>query len=210
MTDRPLPAAVEIERQVLACLLVYPDTWTVAREWITGPEAFHDSMHRSIYAQAEAIAREVPDADGTYISAALSDSGHEDAADAVTRILATWTSETQIETLLADLRAYQERRAIMQTCMDGWARAGEDDPGTLRDELVAKLQDIEATGLVRVPDMAHVAGRLMAHVQMQRQSPTAGISWGLDGLDDALLQPGSYSVIAARPGQGKTAFASPP
>lgn len=129
-------------------------------------------------------------------------------------ISGTVASSAHIEEHVLLLSQFYLRRSIREILLANDRRAA-DVTEDVADVLVDTLRQLEALaeGVPAVNDlreMPEVLEKVMASLRkrMENKGTLTGIDTGTAGLNELILgwQPGTMNVIAARPGQGKTAY----
>lgn len=215
--ERALPYDERAEQGVLAGLLVDPSAIVRLLGWLQ-PEDFFRQMHREVYrAMTDCAARGEP-TDFVLVCAAL----------AQRRVLDRIGGEAALAALLpleysaAHVEQYAhrvERAAIARRLIEASgvvARAAYD--GWEADDLAAAVDRAEAAVLAvdqRRRGAAFTATAALMADYFDRLSLVArgevpsGVATGFADLDRVTggLQPGELTILAARPGQGKSALA---
>ncbi len=199
------------ERAVLASILFHPDAILTARDQIT-PDVFRSPEHRDIYTAMVACAGDRHAPDIINVSAELERHDRHDAAsllaDLLTEPVTTAWFESYLDTLIRDARA----ESVVAAC----ARIIEEvrcerhvDPHALIQRV---LNDLPTLGANTGPQsFAAIAEQVSARLDQQRDGvwderlTTTGFPT-LDKLLGGGFRPGELTVLAGRPGMGKTAL----
>lgn len=217
---RELPNNVEAEQALLGAILLAPGALAAVSGWLA-PEYFYLPVHGRIYAAATALAER----GGVVNAVTLAHHFREDddlsevggagylatlAGSAVTVINAPHYGR-----LILDLAAKRRVIDVANQAIDQtFAASPETDPAALAADAIAGLDgclDMLASGDRRATSLAAAMDRSLARTEdaVRAGSHITGVTSGLRDLDDLTggLHAGELTVLAARPGMGKTALA---
>lgn len=215
--NRVQPHDLQVERAVLGAVLV--DNALLASVMIRlSPDAFYRRAHRSIYEAMLSLNSSGEPIDVLTVSAqlTLSGSGLDEAGG-----MAYLSGLTDGVPRSANIESYAKRvtelaslRQLIRTSSDMMASAyDQDEPSqeildAAASKVLALAQGRHAGSLV---PMSEIEPLLMPIIERHAASDPAaiGVGTGFGQLDRLLwgLKPGQLVIVAARPGQGKTAFA---
>lgn len=214
---RMIPASADAEQGVLSCLVLSPVEvagWLQERR--IGTAHFHIPAHATVFTVAMKIVADGGALDFITLTDALRGGDKLDRVGGAGFISSLWTylaTATNLSYYLDILCRCHMRRRMIAVCGMVAARSfddGEDVPALL-DEAEREVLGIRSTHDTAsvVPIRQTVIEAVGAIEKMyESRGQVTGIPTGLSGVDDILngLQP-EFIVIAARPSQGKTAFA---
>lgn len=222
MTDRVLPPALphslDAERTLLGALLLEPDR-AVEVAAIVRAEDFYDPVHRSVYAAIRRLTETRRVADHVTVAEELKTERVLDHLGGLVFLMElcnavpTASHATHYAEIVRD-KALHRQLAGAASRMQQWAV----------DESVSATEALERSEQALLAVTRHVAGVKPQHIAdagaesyeryarlyADRDSGAlAGLATGFPALDQLLtgLQPGSLTVIAARPSVGKSSFA---
>lgn len=210
--DRPLPQNPHLERCVLSCLLQGGAGVVEAiKDLLPNIEVFHTPANRRIFKVIAAMP-DVKAIDLVSVAAALEKSGDIEAVggdEYLAALLSEVPTSANFDTYVAELLAIFQRR---QTIQAGYnlAMATEDgfeDTPEILTQAEANIAKIRELTGQRIPTMQEIHRELADNIVSAGNGGLSAIPWGIDGMERVLLLPGSVVVLAARPGQGKTALA---
>ncbi|HUY42274.1 MAG TPA: replicative DNA helicase [Acidimicrobiales bacterium] len=214
VSGRVPPSAIEAEESLIGAMLLSPEAVLVAYENVQA-EDFYRPLHGQIYGAIIALTHASEPVDYVTVQAKLQERGAAAVELSVLSALQLNTPSTANAQYYAEIvrEKAQQRRLI--------AAAGEivDDAYQATDDVMALIDDAErkinAIGDNRKIDSVSPLHRLLlaeADILEQRgetRGQLNGLETGYKSLDAILqgLQPSSMTIIGARPGTGKTAFA---
>lgn len=215
--ERTLPQNVEAERAVLGAMIIDPSILEELFASGLKAEAFYRPSHQKIFsAISDLYAKNIP-VDQISLTDRLNAKGELEAVGGDTYILdlvtdafstANWRHHASIVKRTALLRAIIS--AGTQIAALGYEDS--DDADAVVEEAEHLLFDVTdqkiTTGFVKVRDLMYESFDTMTKLS-QNKSHIIGVSTGFTDLDKKLagLRGGSLTVLAARPGVGKTSFA---
>lgn len=216
--DRLPPHSIEAEAGVLGCLLLDADA-AIPECSVISPESMYDLRHRQIFTAMLAMHDARIPIDTLTLSEWLQDSGKLDAVGGLAYLqeLPDKTPTPFHAQAYAKIVAEKARlRTIIQAASNIVSRAydvGEDDIEDAIDEAEQAIHRLgDTAGLTKPPPaMRDLIGRALDTIEHYHvnQGILSGLSTGFSDLDKLTcgLHPSEMIVIAARPGQGKTAIA---
>ena len=215
------PHSIEAEQSVLGGLLLDNAAFDRIAD-VIGEADFYRDEHRRIYRQIQKLLERNKPVDVVTVAESLdlSGEGGETGGLAYLGELAANTPSA------ANIKRYaeivRERAVLRQLVTAGDEIAGSAlnplgrDPKQLLDEAEAKVFAIaeggfrHQSGFVHInPLLTQVVERIQELHDRDNPSDITGVPTGYHDLDELLLglQPSTLSIVAARPGQGKTSFA---
>lgn len=219
---RPPPHSVEAEQQLLGALLTAGERGrdahaTVAE--IVQADDFYDPVHARIFATIAALAERGEAITGVLVWGRMrDDAGLNEIGGHVylVRLASSAAPILQATDYARHVRNLARWREAVWRAEDLFAdcdRALADGaPGSALDALEGALARLRPTDDKDGPiQIAAAMDKALDHVEQAIASPSKafGVPTGLSALDEKLggLHPGQMIVLAARPGQGKTALA---
>jgi len=208
------PSAIEAEESLIGAMLLSAEAVSVAYETVQ-PEDFYRPLHGQIFSAIIALTNAAEPVDYVTVQAKLQERGAVAVELAVLSALQMNTPSATNAQHYAELvrEKAQQRRliAVAGDIVDQAYGATEDVVGLI-DEAERK---INAIGDARKMDSVSPLQRLLlteADILEERGETRGrinGLETGYKSLDLVLqgLQPSSMTIIGARPGTGKTAFA---
>jgi replicative DNA helicase len=208
------PSALEAEESLIGAMLLSPEAVSVAYETVS-PEDFYRPMHGQIFSAIIALANASEPVDYVTVQAKLQEHGAMAVELAVLSSLQMNTPSAANAQHYAELvrdKAQQRRLiAVAGEIVDEAYLATDDVVGLIDDaerkiNLIADQRSIDSvsplhTLLLNEADILETRGETRGQLN--------GLETGYRSLDQIVqgLQPGSMTIIGARPGTGKTAFA---
>jgi len=208
------PSAIEAEESLIGAMLLSPEAVSVAYETLQ-PEDFYRPLHGQIFSAIIALANAGEPVDYVTVQAKLQERGAVAIELAVLSALQMNTPSASNAQHYAEIvrdKAQQRRLIAVGGEIVDDAYASTDDVVGLIDEAERKINQI---GDDRKIDSVSPLQRLLlseADILEERGETRGqfnGLETGYRSLDLILqgLQPSSMTIIGARPGTGKTAFA---
>jgi replicative DNA helicase len=208
------PSAIEAEESLIGAMLLSPEAVSVAYETVQA-EDFYRPLHGQIFASIIALANAGEPVDYVTVQAKLQERGAVAVELAVLSSLQMNTPSASNAQHYAELvrEKAQQRRliAIAGEIVDDAYVATEDVVGLI-DEAERKINAIGDAG--RTDSVSPLQRLLLSEADILEQRGETrgrinGLETGYKSLDLILqgLQPSSMTIVGARPGTGKTAFA---
>lgn len=214
-----MPSAPEIEKSVLGLALLTPDVVSEKLQAAGGgADSFYIPAHRKIWEHLCRLRDDGSTIDAKLIFQSLEDSGELESVGGKAGLVAI-LGEAGIDCALdAYIQKLIEKQKERQLYMGALSLHALATGGASYGELAAKIGELSesAAGAMRERGKIHslqdtVKGVLdRLQTQMKAGSHIEGVRTGFPALDDALgglLAGGGYYLLAARPGEGKTAIA---
>lgn len=217
---RAPPHDLEKEAGIIGAMICFPETIDLAASLGVVPEDFYSESHRRIF---EAI-REVVAAgialDMPALGTRLRDSGRIEQVGGSAYLFqlfdATCTPTTFAQ-YVADVKARSRLRALAREMQVRLAEIYTCDPGAdvraFADQIATGTMTNVAAIATDTAKGSHWKSFRDATVDFFQMARERGgeppPSWGIHGMDAVLggLHPGDLTIVAARPGAGKTALA---
>jgi replicative DNA helicase len=208
------PSAIEAEESLIGAMLLSPEAVSIAYETVQ-PEDFYRPLHGQIFSAIIALANAGEPVDYVTVQAKLQERGAVAIELAVLSALQMNTPSAANALHYADLvrEKAQQRRLISVAggIVDDAYVATEDVVGLI-DEAERKINAIGDAG--RVDSVSPLQRLLLTEADIleergETRGRINGLETGYKSLDLILqgLQPSSMTIVGARPGTGKTAFA---
>lgn len=209
----PVYGLTDVEQAVLgACLLdskALPNVRTILAD-----KVFFSERHRLIYAAMCRLADEAKPVDKLTVMQCLSDAGTLTLAGgpyALAQLTSRVASAANVEYHAALLAEEWMRAQLHYWCTSVAAKPRINDPIDVATRLMAACQDVLSKLLSgRAANKAEQIEEAKRLIELLHSSASTAISTGLPSIDQVLgggLHAGELTVIGARPGVGKTAFA---
>ena len=208
------PSALEAEESLIGAMLLSPEAVSIAYESVTADD-FYRPLHGQIFNAIVALTNAAEPVDYVTVQAKLQEHGAIGVELSLLSSLQLNTPSAANAQHYADLvrEKAQQRRLITVAggIVDEAYQPTDDVPGLIDDA----ERKINAIGDERKMDSVSPLQRLLlteADILEQRGETRGqfnGLETGYKSLDGILqgLQPTSMSIVGARPGTGKTAFA---
>ncbi len=208
------PSAIEAEESLIGAMLLSPEAVSVAYETVQA-EDFYRPLHGQIFASIIALANAGEPVDYVTVQAKLQERGAVAVELALLSSLQMNTPSASNAQHYAELvrEKAQQRRliAVAGEIVDDAYVATEDVVGLI-DEAERKINAIGDAG--RTDSVSPLQRLLLSEADILEQRGETrgrinGLETGYKSLDLILqgLQPSSMTIVGARPGTGKTAFA---
>ncbi len=210
------PHDEEAERAIVGALMIQADALGEVAQ-VLRPDQYYSEAHRRIFEAMLALSDEGQPIDVVQVGSRLKATERLKQVGGMpylTEILGEAPALNR-ESLLAyagSVRERWQRRETIAACQKLAAEGYHGDVST--DALVARMGDIaeslsSGSSVDRLRRIADAARRFYDRsVEASKRKACAGLSTGLRALDEALggLHDGELTVIAARPGMGKSAL----
>ena len=210
------------EQQLLGACLVWPDAVDLAAS-ILEPEHFFEPVHAQIFEWLRDMRSRGQRTSAPLLIAQLGQLGHLDILGLplsvfVARLCTEATTGVNVPDFAKVVRDWWERRQMQAVLESGLELIKcapiEVLPAEIRNETIERLDAIssnqipQTTRAVTIGDAAREAMTNLSDT-IQRNGQLAGITFGLSDLDRRTsgMQRSEVSILAARPGMGKTAVA---
>lgn len=217
MIDRPMPQSPDAERAALSCILQEPSEWLEEAIGLLPDDSMHLPAHRRLMAVLRDLRGhlEPGQIDLMAVIDALDRKGELETVGGVEYVtqlsmeVATTANANTYFRLVAD--AYSLRQLI-STCA-GLIECAYDQPSDVTDLLADATRQLDEVSMGHtgdhLPTVPDVIGNLIDHQRRALSGELINVPWYIsDHLDRHLvLRPGTFTVIGARPGSGKTALA---
>jgi replicative DNA helicase len=211
-----LPSTPDAEKAVLSCALQWGDCLDKVATHPSGSDLFYTPAHREIWGAMMGLQRTGQHIDLVTLSGALRESGRLDAVGGAAMLSELLSDVPSPKMLPAYLKAAQEatkRRRMALEChslaADACDTSNDIDEVIQRgDTAIQKL--MRSATVARSRSWSEVMGTTICQIEEARRAggKIPGISTGFPELDEATngYQAGQLWVLAARPGQGKSAL----
>jgi len=208
------PSVIEAEESLIGAMLLSAEAVSVAYETVQ-PEDFYRPLHGQIFSAIVSLANAGEPVDYVTVQAKLQERGAVAIELAVLSALQMNTPSATNAQHYADLvrqKAQQRRLISVAGEIVDEAYAATDDVVGLIDEAERKINAIADAG--RIDSVSPLQRLLLSEADIleergETRGRINGLETGYKSLDLVLqgLQPSSMTIIGARPGTGKTAFA---
>ncbi len=208
------PSALEAEESLIGAMLLSSEAVSVAYETVA-PEDFYRPLHGQIFSAIIALANASEPVDYVTVQAKLQEHGAVAVELAVLSSLQMNTPSAANAQHYAELvrdKAQQRRLIAVAGEIVDEAYQATDDVVGLIDDAERKINQIADDRAVDSVSPLHTLLLNEADILESRgetRGQLNGLETGYRGLDQIVqgLQPGSMTIIGARPGTGKTALA---
>ena len=208
------PSVIEAEESLIGAMLLSQEAVSVAYETVQ-PEDFYRPLHGQIFSAIIALANAGEPVDYVTVQAKLQERGAVAIELAVLSALQMNTPSAANAQHYADLvhqKAQQRRLIAVAGEIVDEAYVATDDVVGLIDDAERKINAIGDAG--RVDSVSPLQRLLLSEADIleergETRGRINGLETGYKSLDLILqgLQPSSMTIVGARPGTGKTAFA---
>jgi len=216
------PQATDIEDSVLGCLMMYPDTVDSAIDELNDSDIFYKTENRLIFIALRELYAKTGSGKGIDIKTIceqLNKKGKlDDAGGAyyVSSLTSTVTTSLHFEMHIKILKEKYMSRRLIGICSQSMSASFNQEKDIFdllsdTENAIAKVSETEIAKDTQKIDS--VFGQSLKNIEQKVKDRRDGISsdvnFGFRELDVATggLHPGDLTIIAARPGMGKTAFA---
>ncbi len=216
--DRAPPANIELEQALLGAILLNNEAFHRISD-LVGPPHFFEPIHRKIFEVCGDLGRKNRIANPITVKSFLpSDCGIASLTmnEYLARLAAEATTVINAVDYAREIRELASRREMIATaediidgCYGTGATARTIATGGIErlDEIVAVCSGAQVTRF----EIGRAADDAVSRLDDMLQNPgrRTGVSWGLTSLDRVVpsLKPGYLTVLAGRPGMGKTGVA---
>lgn len=208
------PYAEEIERAVLGALMVDPNALNCTIDKVHS-ELFYSNAHKFIFEAILNLYENSSRVDMLTVTEKLRSTGHIDKAGGmlyVSQLATTVTSAAHIDTYVAILAEKYIKRELIHTASEIIRGAYSDkcDPIELLDTAQQTLRDVNNRVYESgAQSLDEVIDENWDFIRGDPKGFNAGILSGFTELDKMTMGflPGTLTVLAARPANGKTTFA---
>lgn len=213
--DRLLDRTIDVERAVIAGILVDPDLLTAAQEHVTGSDFFRVAF-RIVFETCEALARTGKPIDALTVLQAMSpkDTDEVGGAAALARMLDGVPPAMNVGYYARLVRDYSIRRALEWTARHILSQADtpEEDASVIlegAERAIFALRDRTIRADVLTPRKRATDTFQQLETITAARGALRGVPTGLRDLDADLrgLHAGNLIVVGARPSMGKSAIA---
>ena len=204
-----LPQSIESERALIGQIINTETGYEEATKYVTSPEMFYDMKHRRVYNIIQKLVKEGKTVGLVEVCASFTKTDRENYQDMGAYWLSALIEEGLSSRIVTYARIvaenYQKRQLIKQAYeVDKICR----DNNTGYNDVVKKLEHI-TTNLQSLSSAKEFDLRqLITDTQEAVQTPLNLISFGFPSINSLSggMTRGEISVIAGRPGHGKTTF----
>lgn len=219
MNDTPtaptenLPAALEAEAAVLGAALLDPSALDTMLASLRGDD-FYRNAHQRVFEACKRLVAAGQTVDLVTVQAHLSAAGQLDAiggpvalAGLTEATASTYNVDAYVK-LVRD-RAQTRRLMAVSALIRQEALENIEEPARAADRAVSLILDTADNQLGHRPEgVAEVMRRTIEQIEQAKKRTGLEMSTGFRALDALLLglHPGHMTVVAARPGMGKTAL----
>ena len=205
MTDRLPPHNPEAERQILGAIYLDNNALALVRE-IIEPEDFYLLPNRTLYSAMLSIDGPI---DTATLYEQLGDSVSQvGGLEAITRLGDDIATTVHCERHAQIVRDVAVQRRAMWACSEFAKSCYTGTPD--RNQFLSELQDILKYGLTKIDPkpIAKTIGETYMRIVEGEKTPGL-VKTGITKIDQNLggIYPGVVTVVAGRPGMGKTALA---
>ena len=208
------PSALEVEESLIGAMLLSPEAVSVAFETVR-PEDFYRPLHGQIFSAIIALANAGEPVDYVTVQSKLQERGSMTVEVALLSSLQMNTPSAANAQHYAEIvrdKAQQRRLIAVAGDVVDQAYIATDDVVGLIDEAERKINQIGDNR--RIDSVSTIQTLLMSEADIleergETRGQFNGLETGYRSLDLILqgLQPNSMTIVGARPGTGKTAFA---
>jgi replicative DNA helicase len=208
------PSVIEAEESLIGAMLLSPEAVSVAYETVQ-PEDFYRPLHGQIFSSIVALANAGEPVDYVTVQAKLQERGAVAVELAVLSSLQMNTPSAANAQHYAELvrdKAQQRRLISVAGEIVDEAYQSTDDVVGLIDEAERKINQIGDNR--RIDSVSPLHSLLLSEADIlelrgETRGQLNGLETGYRSLDQIVqgLQPSSMTIVGARPGTGKTAFA---
>lgn len=213
LPERAPPQDLAAEQATLGAMLMEREAILRVRDILT-PEDFYSPQHGMLYRRILDLFTANQAVDVVTLQSTLQDHDQLEEVGGLS-YLADLQMGTPTAAMVARyagvVKEKSTRRRLRALGADIMARADRDELAALCEDAATKLYGISSAGQDDFEPLPDVLARVLDQLEEQVDSDrrVVGIPTGIAGLDRTISgwQVGTYNVIAARPGIGKTAFA---
>ncbi len=213
--ERLLPNQVDLERLVIGVVMIHAPAYLDASQIISGSD-FYLGAHRLIWGAIGGLQSAQKPFDLQSVRAELAAAGQLEACGGLAYLANMITGvavATSIRHYAELIREAAVRRAIIQAANEAMTMAYEAEAAPQKvidglQQFILGIPQVGRRGFVPVAEYANAAYQQIDEVSHHRRTVT-GLDTGLRTLNRYTqgLQPGSLSLIAGRPGHGKSSLA---
>jgi replicative DNA helicase len=198
------------ERSVLQSIFCDPEKSIEALETITADD-FHTPKHQKIFRAMLELNSEGEAIESIAVCEKLNN-GKLKLDEYVLGLEADAVTAENVDTHTGVVKRESLKRSIVAACREAVEdiRAGEIDPDEISDGLAVQLSTLTNPQSSNALSVGETIGDTIKGIEERSMiTGCVGVPTGLYSVDKVLggFRPGELSVIAARPGAGKTAFA---
>lgn len=208
------PSAIEAEESLIGAMLLSAEAVSIAAETVEA-EDFYRPLHGQIYSAIVTLAQAGEPVDYVTVQAKLQERGTMSVELSVLSALQMNTPSAANAQHYAEIVREKSRQrrliSVASEIVDDAYQATDDVVGLI-DEAERKINAIGDDR--RIDSVSALRNLLLAEADiLEQRGETRGVFNGLEtgyrSLDQVLqgLQPNSLTIVGARPGTGKTAFA---
>ena len=200
------PQAPELEQAVLGAVMLEASAIAEIGDFMR-PEAFYVHAHQMIWEAVETLYRRRDPIDILTVTATLRANGELDVVGGafyITQLTSKVASASNVQYHARIVLQLFIRREQIRIGNEIMSRAYAEDCDTF-DSLAEASMDLRRLGDLGTPD-----ARPMSEIipeAMDQGGADRGVRFGFHTIDDKIrLEPGTVTIIGARPAMGKTAF----
>lgn len=212
--SKPLPHSPSCERGLIAALLVAPKYFPIVEQEVSWSDFVDAGLGRMYETLRLMHSQKIPIDDMAIALPFLRQSGLPDDVTSVTFIgsLIGEGIPNNCKYYAMQIRKMATQRKVIGVAGDTYKNAHDtaNDPSELIAEANRKFDEIERPLSSRIEMLGDAAERLIGEMRCSRIADASrGTMTGLVSLDQSCgaLMPGEMTILAARPGIGKTALA---
>lgn len=218
ISDLNLPYNLDAEQAVIGSVIVTPESYDVIAKLLS-PNHFREKLHKELFSvimQMQMLGKDVNIV--TVIEQALRQGifdNQEDAKTYIMRLVELAISPSSIESYAKIIEEKYMMRQLMMASKEIYDKSssGTEEPDALLDFAETQIYGIRSD---RTSDgLIHIKNIITNEVQnlmtlCENPKSTHGLSTSFPSLDKCIfgLNPSDLIILAARPGVGKTSFAT--
>lgn len=214
LLDRRPPQDIESEKAIIGCILLYPPNADLASAKLSAAD-FFDQLHGEVFDALVALHEmDQPIDDMTLLLGKLKKYGVVASGfgyPEIAKCIEAAQNAHHIEYYIESVRKESQHRSMFQAVMAAFNKLSAEKPDVdaVGQWLVGKVSEIESRSTIDIVTMQEAAIKAKNRIQESvNKGIGEGVATGLNCIDQTMggLCPSEVTILAARPGIGKTAL----
>jgi replicative DNA helicase len=206
------PQAIEFEESVLGALMLEREAYYEISSLIN-EDSFYDERHRRIFKAIKSLFMGSHPVDILTVTSELRKVGDLELVGGpfyITNLTSRVASGANIEYHAGIIQQKYLERETIRLAQEATAAIyqGSSDIFDLQDQLITSIQKLTESSAGQISTLNDVILDRLTHYEKKPDNGLSGIPSGFNSIDmlTSGWQPSNLTIIAARPGMGKTAF----